>query len=1735
MAEENVMKSLIHKRGTIKSQLTLFKKFLDGLDTNNITDVNLQNIQLRLAKIEPLYDLFNELQTEIELTSLLKDNDSTTDDEREKFEETFFNVTSQANTIVKVYIGSEKSTSSRKTPAAPSHQGSPKINVIRLPQIHLPVYRGEFTLWREFFDAFSSLIHNNDQLSDVQKLSYLKSSLKDEPANLVRSFETTDKNYEIAWSLLQKRYNNTRRIINNHVQALLEIPKIQKDAHVTLRHIINTTENHLQCLKALGQPTDSWNVLLIPIISAKLDFQTNKDWESKLNEENDNTKIPTISQFLEFLTSRQNTLEALSMRKTEVDSKGYSFQKSKGVLKTLATTTNIYCVLCNKNHNIQNCEVFLKLNENERNDKIRELKLCLNCLRKNHFIQNCISKNTCRKCNKKHHTLLHKSYENVNSLSDSQTSNDSNLSSCKNDAITTTTCSTEIKTNFSQVLLSTAIVYGEDDQGKHNQIRLLLDSASQSNFITEKMCHKLNLKMKPINIKVAGISNESTNIKYKTQLNIKSMHNNFSITVSCLVLPKITTGFMPQSHINKNSINIPSNIKLKLADPTFDTPGDIDMLLGAEIFWQLLCVGQIKEKRSPIFQKTKFGWIISGYINNIESKQKTSTTLLSLNDLHKSVERLWQYDEFISNDPILTKEEQYCQEFYEQTTSRDELGKFVVKLPFKDNFNELGNSKNTAESRFLKLEKRFEKDSKLKESYSNFINEYINLKHMTKIEPDSKKSFFLPHHPVLKESETTAVRVVFDGSCSLDNKLNINEVQCKGPTIQSDLFSIIARFRTFTYVITADIEKMYRQVWVHPDHRQFQRILWRSDPQEKLEQYELNTVTYGLTSSPFLATRSLYQLGVENESKYPLEADIIKNNFYVDDLLTGLNSVNDLKIAIENISEILKSAGFNLRKFRSNTKCLCTEDFSQQVNILANDVVYKTLGIYWNPEKDVFTYPLSQFKVPQKVTKRNILAITSQLFDPLGLLAPVIIVAKFILQELWQLQLDWDESVPISLQTKWLKYLDSLSKINDIEISRHVVIQNSVRVEMHAFSDASEKGYGGCIYLRSFDDKGNLKVMLLAAKSRVAPIKNNVTLPRLELCAAVVTAQLANKFKSILNITLDKEYYWCDSQVTLCWLKAPPNKWKTYVGNRVSEIQNLSNINDWHFIDSNNNAADIITRGVNPYQLATSKSWWFGPSFLWSSKDIPKVTYSTVPDTTKQNELICKERRVVQTYSVTVFQPKESFIDKYSSLKKLIRITAYCIRFKNNCLSSKNTRQCGQLTLIELDNALDVLVKFVQSQNFFKEIHSLNKNKSLHPKSTILSLNPFIDKNGLLRVGGRLAQSTFSFDKKHPMLLPKKDHLTNLIVASEHVKLLHAGPKLLLASVREKYWPINGKNICKNVVKNCMTCFRFKAKPTNPLMGNLPKYRLMSLYPFHSTGIDYAGPFLIKDRRGRGTKITKCYICLFICLSTKAIHLELVTELSTQAFLATLRRFISRRGKPSHIFSDNGTNFVGARKELNNLHEFLIQNNEAVSNSITQEGIFWHHIAPNYPNCGGLWEAGVKSCKHHLKRILTQTPLTYEDFSTLLTQIESVLNSRPLTPLTNDPNDFDILTPAHFLIGRSFSTIPDPDVTTLPTSRLDRFQHIQKMIGHFWQKWSKEYIAELQTRTKWKFQSDNLQIDQMVLIKDDNLPAANWKLGRIIAIHPGNDQVVRVVTVKTATNVLKRPVNKLCLLPFEKQ
>ncbi|KAJ8713647.1 hypothetical protein PYW07_014017 [Mythimna separata] len=754
----------------------------------------------------------------------------------------------------------------------------------------------------------------------------------------------------------------------------------------------------------------------------------------------------------------------------------------------------------------------------------------------------------------------------------------------------------------------------------------------------------------------------------------------------------------------------------------------------------------------------------------------------------------------------------------------------------------------------------------------------------------------------------------------------------------------------------------------------------------------------------------------------------------------------------------------------------------------------------------------------------------SQIFDPLGLISPCILLAKVILQNLWSLKITWDESVPSDIVNMWSKFISSLMHINNIRIPRYIFYDCPSLVELHVFSDASTQAYATCVYIKSINKNNRVSVHLVMAKSRVAPLKP-MTVPRLELCGALLAVRMADKVKSSLRLTINKCTYWCDSTIVLSWIHSPKaHLLKPFVFNRISEISEKTESCRWRYVPTKSNPADIGSRGTDAKQLQNCNLWWSGPPFLLHEEQSwPKqpshLQQADLPEFKANCHLTADCSDYVTYYS--------DFIKSFSSFSKLQRVIVYVHRFIHNCLHPLKKRT-GFIKIHELNSSLISLCRFVQLEIFSLEYNLLKNNKQLTVKNKLLQLTPFYNENdALLRVGGRLNSSMYDFETKHPILLDSRHHFATLIFRHYHIILLHAPPQLLLFTLRHKFWFINGRNLARQTVKKCIKCCRFAGKSIQPIMGNLPSSRLHTDYVFANTAVDYAGPVMILNRKGRGSRLIKSYLCIFICLAIKAVHIELVTDLSSTTFLAALDRFIARRGRPQTIYSDNGTCFVGA---CNELARFLKLNSDNISSQANNSYINFKFSPAYSPHFNGLVEGSVKSVKYHLKRVLGLANLTYEEMNTVLVQIEGLLNSRPLTPLSSDPSDLTALTPSHFLIGRTLTALPSPQDTkpsVIPT--LSRYMRIQQLKAHFWKRYYIEYITELQKRQKWRRQGEQLQLGEMVLVRDDRLPPTRWLLGRVVRLYPGSDGVTRVADVFTTSGTLRRAFNRLCPLPVMDQ
>lgn len=855
----------------------------------------------------------------------------------------------------------------------------------------------------------------------------------------------------------------------------------------------------------------------------------------------------------------------------------------------------------------------------------------------------------------------------------------------------------------------------------------------------------------------------------------------------------------------------------------------------------------------------------------------------------------------------------------------------------------------------------------------------------------------------------------------------------------------------------------------------------------------------------------------------------------MDDLMSGAQTMEQGVRLYKEMKALLKKGGFLLQKWSSNNQDLITEiqKNERQPDLINNDEdkslkmkvdnIVKILGITWNKSRDELQYSVTLPPLSMPITKRKIISDVARLFDPLGWIAPCVITAKAFIQRLWITGVGWDEEPSTDIIEDWLKYREELLLLTNFRLPRWLRTQtDDSLVELHGFCDASNVAYAAVVYLRVISKSGDIHVNIIGAKTKVAPVKQ-ISVPRLELCGAVLLAKLLMEIAEVMDIPKTQIRAWTDSTVVLAWLNKHPSTWKTFVANRVSEILSTLESSHWSHVSTKENPADCASRGVSPRDLQEHTLWKRGPNFLLQQT----IEYSKVKDTTAQEEKTIKTKTYVGTLEKSMF-------DKFSTLTRLLRVVAYCRRF----ITRREPNQIGKgkhLNKWEMDEALSSCLKITQLSSFDSEISEIRKHGQVSARSKLLSLTPFLDDKDFLRVGGRLTQLKEEESFKHPVILPHDSPLTYLIIADAHKRTMHGGAQIMLNYLRSAYWIVGAKNLVKHHIRKCVTCTRYRAEQRTQLQGSLPSARITPARAFSKTGVDYAGPINLRTSKGRGHKSYKGNICLFVCMVTKAVHIEAVTDLSSRGFLEAFKRFVSRRGHCSELYSDNGTNFVGASKELKEL--FNLEKSalaQEIAESLATQGTAWHFIPPRAPNFGGLWEAGIKSTKFHIKRVIGDTTLTYEEMATLLSQIEACLNSRPISLLSNDPEDPNPLTPGHFLIGEPLVTIPEINYETSSISSLKRWQLTQRMLQTFWRRWSNEYLTHYLHRYKWALKSPEPQVGEVVLIKDDDLPPARWLFGRIELKHPGPDNITRVVTLKCKGSLIKRPISKLCLLPIAK-
>ncbi|XP_078360400.1 uncharacterized protein LOC144644752 [Oculina patagonica] len=1397
-----------------------------------------------------------------------------------------------------------------------------------------------------------------------------------------------------------------------------------------------------------------------------------------------------------------------------------------------------------------NCENFKKMSVDMRWNVAKEQKLCFRCLSNGHRGEACSRSRVCglNGCRSHHHRMLHedpKKAENTE-MANVAGSREVDSSSMLQGGATaqgeseerthTATTGTGAMPSSGFVALRTVPVYVTNHH-RRIKVNALLDDGSSRTYLNSDIAAELGLEGRPHELTVNVLNDNQEKLSTSVvEFMISSCDGKVSKLASAYTAERVT-GSMQVVDWSKHKH------KWKhLKDIKFHQVGPrpiVDLLIGVDQADLLYSLEDVRGKAGePIARLTPLGWTCIGSPEIPTEEVQTNFTFF-LNDMHELnslVRRYWDIEE-PKETLVVRPDEKFAKDTVSNSLTFTD-GHYVVGMPWKQDRPSLPDNYSMALSRLQCTEKKLKRSPELGEAYKKVLQTYQEKGYIHKVPHEEVKPdqlWYLPHFPVLRpDKPTTKTRIVFDASAKFSD-VSLNDIVLQGPKLQKDLFAVLLRFRRNPVALMCDIQEMYLQIKLRPEDQPYHRFLWRDlQTDREPDVFEFDRVVFGVNSSPFQAQFVAQEHARHHQSELPLAAETVLESTYMDD---SMDSVPDVKTGVElysQLSRLWESAGMHARKWLSNVpevlQSIPASDCATEVDLDSGELPsVKTLGVLWCPMEDVFKFQVNLPTKSNDHTKRSFLRKIATLFDPLGLLSPYTIRAKVVIQEMWASGVDWDEPVDRRLSLKATQWFDELSVLPTLHIPRCLRNTNAVKsVTLHTFVDASQEAYGAACYTRHLYEDESVSCCLVASKSRVAPLQA-VSIPRLELMAAVVGLKLSETVGKVLAIESCHRNFWSDSMDVLYWIRGCSRKFKPFVANRVGEIQALTSPNQWRYVPTGQNPADLLTRGESVSKLLTEEKWWSGPTFLkQDSTEWPetKIEVKKGPDIEVRKQYQEAEQTEGQTFlaltSEDRLQPQ-----RYSSWSKLTRVTASVDRFLENCRLPAALRREGALKPDEVSAAEMRYIRQAQQEVFAQEIRALKAGREIPGGSKLLPLRPVLDEEGVLRCDGRLRYAEYlPWETRYPIILPRSHCVTKLIVKHAHEQDHHAGTNQVLAQLSVQYWIISAREAIREWERECMQCRRRKASPAKQIMAPLPELRTRkSLRAFSHISVDFGGPFMTKQ--GRGKTRQKRYLCLFTCLETRAVHLEVAYSLDTDSFLNAFFRMTRRRGVPKDVVCDNGTNFVGGSNELKEL-EALDQNK--IQDTTSSHRINWHFNPPAGPHFSGVHEIMIKAAKKAINAILGSADITDEELLSAVVGAEDLINSRPLTYQSADPSDLVPLTPNHFLHGQVGGRFAPDSVDTEDFNPRKRWRRVQELVRHFWQRWLREWIPSLSARKKWHRDRPNLKVGDVVIVMSTETPRGRWPLGRIVKVLPGKDDRVRVVDVQVGKTVYRRPIVKLCPL-----
>lgn len=1593
-----------------------------------------------------------------------------------------------------------------------------------LPKVELEYFDGSACSYWRFMQQFKYYIEDRVG-DDGQRLLYLLHYCRGAAKKAIEEcvILPPSNGYARAKEILRDLFGREHVVAKALLDDLFKRLKSTHEDAVSLSNLSIKMQNCQIALSQMGYTSDMDSVTTLEIIVKTLSQDARRRWARWADDMFNINHQATFFDLSQFVASEARIARSrfgqlvCSEVQSPVRPPKHLAERQPVLRTTFSTQFSMEkCPICHGEHELSECSSFSALDVHSRWEFVTKRKICYLCLCRGHLVRECKSEQGCEDgCDKRHHKLLHEDRKGrING-----------------------NCNTSTHA-VNSVCLGVVPVRLIGPNGSRCTYALL-DAASDVTLVEQGLMAELGLSGKDFALKLTTVNGCTEVSGTKMDITITSLDGCKSIVAKdAYCVPSLAV---------KSAVDDINGITSKwphLSTISFKEIPDkrVRLLIGAdvpEVHWPVR--KKLGRPNEPFAVKTPLGWIVLGPLSAGRNSWR-EVHHIQESDITSQWEALYdcEFKDLEAQSETYSVEDKRAISVVENSVTFSE-GHYEIALPWKI-LSKLPDNYKMAYHRLRGLQKRLNKDQSLLFRYKEEMEQNIHKGYLKPVPANQLRSeyyprWYIPHHPVINPKKPEKLRVVLDCAAKFDG-VSLNDCLYQGPDTTANLVGVLLRFRTDYVAVAADITEMFMQVKVPEVDRGALRILWwdSGDFSKRPVEFQMTSHPFGATSSPFCANFALRRTIQDWGTECMLEVKhAVDQSFYVDDCLISLPDEDTAEKFVCQLSQTLLKGGFHMRKWISNKPSVLRNipesDISPSVVSIESAIptVERTLGLEWDANSDVFRFKYVASEQP--VTKRGILSAVSSLFDPLGYMSPLLLSAKLLLQGLCRRKVRWDEKLSDAEQCEWAKWLKSMESLGEARIPRCAkpLGCNSTQPELHVFSDASEVGYGIVVYERWPVGDNQHECRILYAKSRVAPLKA-VSLPRLELNAARLAARVAADIKRELRAYHWTVNYWTDSMIVLHYIRNVSTRFSTFVANRISAIRELSLPSQWCYVAGTNNPADLTSRGT--LSMASLYSWWRGPKFLESDSECWPIEPCASEELTNV-ELKRKNVYVNNTYACETENPNglSRLVQKSSDWFKLLRSLVWLTRFKTYLRLMKFpdvniTMQTGRVKRLEICHAELDLIRMTQREVYPNVIRILEKKGFLSSsdmrKNSLAKLSPILI-DGMICVGGRMENASWPHVSKHPVILPGRHHVALLLIRNIHEENGHSGVTHTLALLRERFWVVHGTIAVKRLVRNCWTCRKNMATVCQQIMAPLPVDRVQEgWHPFDIVGVDYFGPLLVRN----GRKSEKRYGCLFTCLQTRAVHIEMAYSMSTDSFIKIIMKFIARRGAPSKFISDNGSNFVGAESELRQIAENA--SDDSVDKVLIKRGVEWQFHPPFSSHRGGVWERLIRSVKRILRSIANEQVLTDEKLSTLLIEAERILNSRPIVPWSQSDTERPALTPNDLLMlnKRVSGVVP----LTMTERYIKGWQQVNYLTQVFWKRWTREYLPLLQTRQIWFNRSQNLNPGDVVLICSNSLPRERWPIGVVEACEVADDNMVRGVSVRTRDGVVRRDIRKICLI-----